>query len=103
MLGGLSTMDDNYIEEGYHLMTEYITENRIKTKNRKFLRKLDKFYNAYKEKTEPLTVAEEQEYLQLEQEFYNNIVSGEPEDNADKASLEVLNILANAQHEPEDI
>lgn len=89
-------MDDNYIDEGYNLITQYITENRIKTKNRKFLRRLDKFYNKYKEKTEPLTVEEEQEYLQLEKEFYNDILPEEPENNEDKASLEVLNILANA-------
>lgn len=89
-------MDDTYIEEGYTLITQYITEKRIKTKNRKYLRKLDKFYNNYKEKNEPLTVEEEQEYLQLEKEFYNEILQESPESNEDKASLEVLNVLASA-------
>lgn len=89
-------MDDKYIEEGYELITQYITEKRIKTKNRKFLRRLDKFYNNYKAKETPLTVEEEQEYLQLEKEFYNDILQEEPETKEDKASLEVLNVLANA-------
>ena len=89
-------IDDKYIEEGYELITQYITEKRIKTKNRKFLRRLDKFYNNYKAKETPLTVEEEQEYLQLEKEFYNDILQEEPETKEDKASLEVLNVLANA-------
>ena len=89
-------MDDKYIEEGYGLITQYITEKRIKTKNRKFLRKLDKFYDKYKAKTGPLTIEEEQEYLQLEKEFYNNILQEAPESKEDKANLEVLNVLANA-------
>ena len=89
-------MDDKYIEEGYELITQYITEKRIKTKNRKFLRRLDKFYNNYKSKETPLTVEEEQEYLQLEKEFYNDILQEAPETNEEKASLEVLNVLANA-------
>ena len=93
-------MDDKYIEEGYKLMNQYITEKRIKTKNRKFLRKLDKFYNNYKAKNEPLTIEEEQEYLQLEKEFYNEILQEAPESNEDKASLEVLNVLANAPAQP---
>ena len=86
-------MDNKYIEEGYQLMTTYITEKRIKTKNRKFLRKLDKFYNNYTSKETPLTIGEEMEYLQLEKEFYNNILQEAPETNEDKASLEVLNVL----------
>ena len=83
---------NEYIEEGYKLMTQYITEKRIKTKNRKFLRRLDKFYNKYMEKEGVLTVEEEKEYLELEREFFNNIlpVSDKPED---QASLEVLKIL----------
>ena len=28
-------MDNKYVKEGYQLMTTYITEKRIKTKNRK--------------------------------------------------------------------
>lgn len=85
---------DTYIEEGYKLMTTYITENRIKTKNRKFLRRLDKFYKKYTEK-ETLTLEEEKEYLELEKEFYNTILPA-PDNTEDKASLEVLNILTNA-------
>lgn len=95
-------MDDKYIEEGYKLITEYITEKRIKTKNRKFLRRLDKFYNNYKAKETPLTVEEEQEYLRLEKEFYNTILQEQPESNEDKASLEVLNVLANASGKIDD-
>lgn len=82
---------DTYIEEGYKLMTTYITENRIKTKNRKFLRKLDKFYKKYQEKQD-LTLEEEKEYLELEKEFYTTILPL-PDNPQDKASLEVLNIL----------
>ena len=93
-------MDDKYIEEGYQLMNEYITEKRIKTKNRKFLRRLDKFYNNYKAKDDLLSIEEEQEYLQLEKEFYNEILQEAPESKEDKASLEVLNVLANAPAKP---
>lgn len=82
---------DTYIEEGYKLMTTYITENRIKTKNRKFLRRLDKFYKKYEEK-ESLTIEEEKEYLELEKEFYTTIAPL-PDNPEDKASLEVLKIL----------
>lgn len=84
---------DTYIEEGYKLMTTYITENRIKTKNRKFLRRLDKFYKKYKEK-ESLTIEEEKEYLELEKEFYTTIAPL-PDNPEDKASLEVLKILTS--------
>lgn len=86
---------DDYIEEGYQLMIKYITENRIKTRNRKFLRKLDKFYNKYQEKQE-LTLDEEKEYLELEKEFYTTILPL-PENPQDKASLEVLNILTRKE------
>lgn len=88
---------DNYIEEGYKLMTQYITENRIKTRNRKFLRRLDKFYNNYNEK-EHLSVEEEREYLELEKEFFTTIAPL-PDNPEDKASLEVLNILTRAKEE----
>lgn len=84
---------DNYIEEGYKLMTDYITENRIKTRNRKFLRRLDKFYKKYCEK-ESLTIEEEKEYLELEKEFYTTIAPL-PDNPEDKASLEVLKILTS--------
>ena len=86
---------DNYIEEGYKLMTEYITDNRIKTKNRKFLRRLDKFYKKYTEK-DTLTLEEEKEYLELEKEFYTTILPA-PENPEDKANLEVLKILTQSK------
>ena len=88
---------DSYIEEGYRLMTQYITDNRIKTKNRKFLRKLDKFYNKYQEK-DHLSLEEEKEYLELEKEFYTTIAPA-PDNPEDKASLEVLNILTQTKKE----
>jgi len=86
---------DKYIEEGYKLMTEYITDNRIKTKNRKFLRRLDKFYKKYTEK-DTLTLEEEKEYLELEKEFYTTILPA-PENPEDKANLEVLKILTQSK------
>lgn len=85
---------DSYIEEGYRLMTKYITDERIKTRNRKFLRRLDKFYKKYTEK-DTLTLEEEREYLELEKEFYTTILPA-PETPKDKASLEVLNILTQS-------
>lgn len=91
-------MNNEYIDEGYKLMTTYITEKRIKTKNRKFLRKLDKFYKKYSEKEDDLTVEEEQEYLELEKEFFTTILPV-PDNPEDKASLEVLNILTQYKEE----
>lgn len=86
-------MKKEYMQEGYQLMTDYITEQRIKTKNRKFLRKLDKFYKNHQD--QDLTYEEEIEYLKLEKEFYNTIAI--PESNEDKALVEVLNVLTQAE------
>ena len=85
-------MDDKYIEEGYKLMTTYITEQRIKTRNRKFLNRLEKFYKRYQESS-VLSVTDEQEYLRLEKEFYTTILP-EPDNNEDKANLEFLKIVS---------
>lgn len=85
-------MDDKYIEEGYKLMTTYITEQRIKTKNRKFLNRLEKFYKRYQESS-VLSVTDEQEYLRLEKEFYT-IILPEPDNNEDKANLEFLKMVS---------
>lgn len=91
----------DYITEGYNLMTAYITENRIKTRNRKFLRKLDKFYEKYNNKNKQISIEEEKEYLKLEKEFYTTILPA-PDNAEDKASLEVLNILTQANSNEEE-
>ena len=75
-------MQAEYMKEGYQLMTEYITENRIKTKNRTFLRGLNKFYEAHKNDN-ILDEDAELEYLELEKQFYTSIAA--PEKDEDKA------------------
>lgn len=89
-------MDMNYIKEGYELMTTYITEQRIKTKNRTFLRRLNKFYDAHK-MDEVLSEDVLMEYLELEKHFYNNIIT--PVSDDEKESTELLNIITQGKME----
>ena len=84
-------MDKEYVTEGYTLMTDYLTENRIKTKHRNFLRRLERFYDNNQGKM--LDGKEEQKYLELEKYFFTNIVP--PTDNQQKASVEVLKIFTS--------
>lgn len=89
-------MDNEYFTEGYVLMNEYMKEQRIKTRERNFRRRLDNFYKKHKDK-EILSLEEEKEYLQLEKYFYNNIVS--PTTTKEKALTSQLNILADVGYE----
>ena len=89
-------MDESYIDEGYMLMTQYITENRIKTRNRKFLNRLDKFYDKFKDNDKELSRSEEQEYLKLEKYFYT-VVLDEPVDVEDLARVQLLKILSSVE------
>lgn len=89
-------MNVEYMLEGYGLMMTYMREQRILTKHKSFRRKLDKFYNTYKDK-EILDLHEEKEYLQLEQYFYNTIVK--PSNSNEQALTTVLNLLANVDYE----
>ncbi len=81
--------------EGYNLMSAYIKENRIKTKNRDFVRRLDNFYNLHKD-DEYLSDGDALKYINLEKEFYNNILPL-PVDTGELALLEVLNILSQQE------
>ena len=89
-------MDESYIDEGYQLMTQYITENRIKTRNRKFLRKLDKFYDNFRSNDKKLTQNEEQEFLKLERYFFT-VILDEPSSAVDLAQLQLLKILSSVE------
>ena len=85
-------MDNQYFTEGYNLMNNYISEHKIKTRERNFRRRLDNWYNKNKDK-DMLSIEEEQKYLKLEQYFYNNILT--PETREEKALVNTLNLLAN--------
>ncbi len=88
-------MNKEYMVEGYNLMSAYIKENRIKTKNRDFVRRLDNFYNLHKD-DEYLSDGDALKYINLEKEFYNNILPL-PVDTGELALLEVLNILSQQE------
>lgn len=92
-------MDTEYFIEGYTLMNEYMKQERIKTRERKFRRKLDKFYEKHKHQ-EYLNPVEEKEYLLLEQYFYNNIAK--PTNSTEKGLCETLNILSNIDYTADD-
>lgn len=81
-------LSKEYVLEGYNLMMDYIIENRIKTKNRNFVRRLENFYNKNKDKD--LEGKDELKYLNLELEFYNTVCI--PCNNNEKALLEFLKI-----------
>ena len=81
-------MQKKLVDEGYMLMMKYITDNRIKTKNRNFVRRLNNFYSKL---TDTISTDEELKFLKFEQEFFKDICP--PSSNEDKAQLEVLNIM----------
>lgn len=85
-------MDIEYVKEGYALMMEYMREEKILTRERKFRRKLDKIYEEYKDK-DWLDVEEELEYLKLEKYFFNNIIS--PRNSSEEALTNFLNIITS--------
>lgn len=89
-------MDAEYFIEGYTLMIQYLREKRILTKERKFRYRLDRFYEKNKDK-KVLDLKEEQEYLQLEKYFYNEII--QPTSNEEYALTNYLNIVANVKYE----
>lgn len=89
-------MEGKYFIEGYKLMNEYMTENKIKTRERNFRRRLDTFYKKHKDK-KVLDLEEEKEYLQLEKYFYNNILN--PQSNEEKALINALNIFADVEYD----
>lgn len=82
-------MEDEYIEEGYQLITTYIKEQDLKVAC--FEAKLNRFYNEYQNK-EYLTVEDEKKYLRLEHYFFTNILK-ESDKSEDIESLELLKIL----------
>lgn len=92
----MSYMNVKYLEEGYVLMNQYMKENKIKTRERNFRRRLDNFYNKHKDK-EVLNLEEERQYLQLEKYFYNNVLIAKT--NHEKALTNTLNILADVEYQ----
>ena len=89
----MSKKEEDVILTGYELMYEYITENRIKTKNRKFLRKLDKFHRKYTRTDYELTREDKLEWLELEKEFYTTICK--PVTREQEAILQTVRILTS--------
>lgn len=84
-------MNNEYVCEGYNLMSAYLKENKLKTKHRNFVRRLDRFYNKNKDK-DILDVKDELKYLELEKYFFENIAP--PKTTEEMASLEFLKIMS---------
>ena len=89
--GGILKMNAEYVSEGYSLMMEYMKENRIKTRHRNFVRRLNNFYNKYE--GVDLEGVDELRYLELEKYFFENIAP--PQNNNEQALVEVLKILSS--------
>ena len=83
-------MDSDYVTEGYLLMNDYLKVNRIKTKHRNFVRRLDRFYSNHK--GEDLYGEDEMAYLEFEKYFFTNVVP--PTNKQQKACLEFLRIVS---------
>ena len=77
-----------YVTKGYNLMMSYISDNRIKTKNRNFVRRLENFYKKNNDKD--LKGGDDLKYLELELHFFTKIC--EPRDNKERALVEVLKL-----------
>lgn len=88
-------MNNKYVTDGYTLMNKYMTEQRIKTRERNFRRRLDRFYEKHKDE-EILSLESEKEFLQLEQYFFNNVLIAE--NNQEKALVNFLNVVANVDY-----
>ena len=88
-------MNSKYVIDGYTLMNKYMTEQRIKTRERNFRRRLDRFYEKHKDE-EILSLESEKEFLQLEQYFFNNVLIAE--NNQEKALVNFLNVVANVDY-----
>lgn len=82
-------MKRELVDEGYNLMMSYIADNRIKTKHRNFVRRLQNFYG--KLDTDEITGEAELKFLKFEQEFFTDICP--PVSTEDQAQVEVLNIM----------
>lgn len=89
-------MDNEYFTEGYNLMMSYMRSKRILTKERKFRRKLDKFYEKYKD-TPRLEFGESVEYLELEKYFYTNIAP--PSNSEEQALSNMLGIITQVKEQ----
>ena len=88
-------MNNEYVVTGYTLMNKYMTEQRIKTRERNFRRRLDRFYEKHKDE-KVLSLESEKEFLQLEQYFFNNVLIAE--NNQEKALVNFLNVVANVDY-----
>ena len=88
-------MNNEYVLTGYTLMNKYMTEQRIKTRERNFRRRLDRFYEKHKD-DKVLSLESEKEFLQLEQYFFNNVLIAES--NQEKALVNFLNVIANVDY-----
>ena len=88
-------MNNKYVTDGYTLMNKYMTEQRIKTRERNFRRRLGRFYEKHKDE-KVLSLESEKEFLQLEQYFFNNVLIAE--NNQEKALVNFLNVVANVDY-----
>ena len=87
-------MDNDYFTEGYNLMMGYMRSERILTRERKFRRRLDKFYEKHKD-SPMLNVDESVEYLKLEEYFYTHIAP--PSNSEEQALSNMLGIITQAK------
>lgn len=86
-------LSKEYVNQGYSLIQEYLTENKLRTKERNFIKRFDTWYNRYKDEDFVDGKAEER-YVKLEHYFYTNILK--PRTQHEKALTKTLDIINNS-------